>query len=468
MSAFPISLLIIAAAVVHACTPGRPAVSLPESAPDAVDGLLLTDVMVVIRGQDTARASILFERDRGFRIREIGPTISTPATDMLDGSGLYLHSANTFDQGADLDVGTAPMLVLRHGISAGSPAFGLLMADEENGLRRIAPEENHPPGDVPAAVGCYAVERGDWDDPVAGRSLAVAPVPEDIRLHWQYAWHLGRERVLVATRADGAVPGAQTNYFGWRQGAGDTIRVWFGTGFVGATFTVVPRGDTLTGEVLRRGDTMPGPRARAAVVMRRIACGTAAAARPVEQDRLWVAVIREDGVAVPVATYTQGAWSTPWPEVADRVPAAPAPPEVPGRWYIHVDGAAASAVRFDELVVADAYCVRTWAYTTDWADRVLARPGYVVPVAGMLLSEPIALLPADSVPGIEQLRERLGLVSNDRRGEGTLTVTVLGYFRLDDRVVGVFVRRGYEGEEYVIVETGAGGDVVARRHGGGC
>jgi hypothetical protein len=61
------------------------------------------------------------------------------------------------------------------------------------------------------------------------------------------------------------------------------------------------------------------------------------------QERLWVGVLRADGVAIPVAVHTNGSWTTPWPDVwYSRPPAVsdsepPEPIGGPSGWTVYAD-----------------------------------------------------------------------------------------------------------------------------------
>lgn len=185
-------------------------------------------------------------------------------------------------------------------------------------------------------------------------------------------------------------------------------------------------------------------------------------------DPLWVGVIRTDGMVIPFARLEGGVWSAAWPEpVYDEAPEAP-PGGAPAAWRVHA-AEGASEVMVHELVVIDAYCGRNWAQATDWVLRRPGRAGYVGRVAGMVVGGAVEVVPETAVPGIGQYRERFGLVSDPREGEGYLESTALGYFRTGSGWVGVFLQVGYEGERYEVHEISPdGGGPAVRVHGGGC
>lgn len=186
----------------------------------------------------------------------------------------------------------------------------------------------------------------------------------------------------------------------------------------------------------------------------------------IEEGGLQVGVMGRDGVAIPIAEYRQGSWSKAWPEpVIDREP-APAPAEVPLRWYAYVDGAAAVRIQFQERVITQTHCATNWAYTTDWPAQVPRKRNYARQIAGMILSDSLQMIEEGSISGIDAFRERFQLPT----GGGAYPRSIaMGYFHLDGRLIGVFLRRRYEVERYEIYEVESGdGRLVVDVSGGGC
>jgi hypothetical protein len=236
-----------------------------------IDGILIEGGTLVAPGHDTARASIVVERGSGgFLIREIDSRPTFAPTDTVDATGLFIHSAHAFSLGAGVQAGSPAMLVFRKGVSPGDTAVGLL--GPASGWRAIEQTENHPPGPMDERAGCYLVERGPWNDSTAASMLQRTVVPRDIRLHWQYLWHVGREQLLVATDADGRIPGTDTSFFGWAPLTVDSLRISFVADWQGTTFNVTRVGQDLVGEVRKSGHTDPGPQAIANVRLQRIDC----------------------------------------------------------------------------------------------------------------------------------------------------------------------------------------------------
>ena len=265
-------LLIATTIACQARTPNVPVESAPaDAAPvQVVNGILVKDGVLALRGRDTARASIVLQRsERWLRVMEIAPEPRTVTTDTIDASNLFVHSASAFDQKAP-NVGGFALLVLRTGPSAGDPAVGLIGGSPA--WRPIRPAENYPEMPPDPRAGCYAVERGEWDDPAIAAEPWWVPVPRDIRLHWQYAWHFGREKELIATDARGAVPGSETDMFVWTRESPEALRIVFSTGYVATSFRLRSDGANLVGTVTRSTDDAGGPVVTAPVVLRRIEC----------------------------------------------------------------------------------------------------------------------------------------------------------------------------------------------------
>jgi hypothetical protein len=184
-----------------------------------------------------------------------------------------------------------------------------------------------------------------------------------------------------------------------------------------------------------------------------------------QEGRLHVGVLGRDGVAIPIAVYYRGSWSKAWPEpVIDRAPADP-PAEIPLLWFSYVEGAAGVPVHFRDRVITEAHCATNWAYTTDWTGQIPRDPHTVRQIAGMILSDSVPLIEEDSIPGVAAFRERFDLVTRDAYRRST----TMGYFRLDGRLIGAFLKLGYEVEQYQIYELDAdGGRLLLDVSGGGC
>lgn len=83
----------------------------------------------------------------------------------------------------------------------------------------------------------------------------------------------------------------------------------------------------------------------------------------------------------------------------------------------------------------------------------------------MALSDSLQRIEESTLPDLAAFWERFDLVTRDAyRQSGAL-----GYFRLDGRRMGVFLKLGYEVERYQIYELEAdGGRLLVDVSGGGC
>jgi hypothetical protein len=249
---------------------GPRAGSTPE--PPGAD-LVVANGSLMIAGYSGTTGNVVLRRtERGYEIAEVGPGAVMGATDTLDAAGLFVHIGMTLTHPSEVTVGRPGLLLLRAGLSAGDSIVVSVGFSDATPVRRFGPEDNRPAQDSHPAVGCYSVDRSEWDDPEAAESLQRVVVPESLRLHWQYAGLLGREQALVATDAAGRIPGAQTTYHFWRPGSGDSVTVNFGTGYQAAVFRLIRDGEHLRGVVRKMGHRIPGPMAVAAVTLRREPC----------------------------------------------------------------------------------------------------------------------------------------------------------------------------------------------------
>jgi hypothetical protein len=233
--------------------PRRHSRSDPAADPDGglavevADTVLLHGSIFVRWGEPNERVDLLLDRgeDGDSFIRLAAPGRFAPA-DTIDGTGLYVHSANPY-------VPSAPtvrfpgyrMHVVRTGPSPGDPAEWIVHWHE---WRRVHPDDNHPPGPVDARVGCYHVEREEWSDPEAVTGQPNLWFPDDIRLHWQYHWPYGPPKYLVATDLAGEIGGPTITWYSWMAPSGDSLQVGFGGPFVGTSFRGVRADNGYVGE----------------------------------------------------------------------------------------------------------------------------------------------------------------------------------------------------------------------------
>jgi hypothetical protein len=241
--------------------------------PTLVGSLLIQNGTLALLGQDTAvTAIVIVNVGGGWRIREFASEPSVTTSDTVDASGLFIHSASAYERAFPMKEGSPAILVARTGPSVGDQAVALIGNSAGEPWQPVSLEENRPLGPQDPAVGCYSVDPGPWDNPTYAGSHPPELVPGDIRLHWQFAWHLGRERALVATDGTGHIPGPRTVVYYWRRTAADSVRITFGTRTHFAYFYVAAAGADLDGEVTRFGHNLPTPTATASVRLRRYAC----------------------------------------------------------------------------------------------------------------------------------------------------------------------------------------------------
>ena len=132
----------------------------------------------------------------------------------------------------------------------------------------LSVETDSSPGFV---AGCYRMVIGDWTNTDAHRS--VTP-PLEFRLDTafasgEHARALGRRTVTPS------IPGQEDRFTSWSLGSGDTLRVWWSTGYVGGGYTLTVHGDSVFGHATTGTDArragIPDPTAPARGA--RVACG---------------------------------------------------------------------------------------------------------------------------------------------------------------------------------------------------
>ena len=114
---------------------------------------------------------------------------------------------------APIQTGTIDGILLKDGIlvlrSLDTTRSSTVLERGPSWLRvvEIAPRTSAVPTRTAQFVGCYLVERGEWSDSLGAMTLSFATIPADVRLHWHYLSHWGRENDLVATDGSGAIVG---------------------------------------------------------------------------------------------------------------------------------------------------------------------------------------------------------------------------------------------------------------------
>jgi hypothetical protein len=111
-----------------------------------------------------------------------------------------------------------------------------------------------------------------------------------------------------------------------------------------------------------------------------------------------VAIVRDDGVMLPVATFDRGRWRTPWPgparqaEVPVRVEDCPLAwwglPAAPRDWTLHVAGESPRRITHDGVTWVLTHCQQQVALHSRGARRALLRPsdGWRVPKHGVAIA----------------------------------------------------------------------------------
>lgn len=241
-----------------------------------VEKVLVTGGVVVRRGRPNERLDLLLERHEGFLVlTAAADSTRIRASDTFDIGGLYLHSANHFramvDTTPSLRAGalSIAMYVVREGAGVGTPAKWLIGPET---VQPIDPAQNHPTGPVDERVGCYSVERGDWNDPEFEWDPGSMPLwfPDTLRLHWQYHWPHGPEPYLVASDVSGNIRDPRITYYGWSPIPPDSVRVGFGVWYMGTTFRGSAKGRDFVGELEVLADG--GASVQAPAMLHRVQC----------------------------------------------------------------------------------------------------------------------------------------------------------------------------------------------------
>jgi hypothetical protein len=127
------------------------------------------------------------------------------------------------------------------------------------------------PASPESVAGCYRMVIGNWAN--TGAHHGVTP-PMEFRLDTasaagEHARALGHRTVTPP------IPGQEDRFTSWSFGSGDTLRVWWSTGYVGGGYTLKVQGDSVFGRATTRTDVrrsgIPDPTAPAHGA--RAACG---------------------------------------------------------------------------------------------------------------------------------------------------------------------------------------------------
>ncbi len=133
-----------------------------------------------------------------------------------------------------------------------------------------------------------------------------------------------------------------------------------------------------------------------------------------------VALVRDDGVMLPIASHDRGRWRMPWPapakeaEVPVRVEDCPLAwwglPAAPREWTLHVPGEAPRTVTADRMTWVRTYCRQQVALHSRDATRPLLRlpDGARAPKYGVAVAGPAEVtLPRSVAPDSDEARQLL-------------------------------------------------------------
>ena len=135
-----------------------------------------------------------------------------------------------------------------------------------------------------------------------------------------------------------------------------------------------------------RRAALPEMRMRRPAVLLLVATCLAAAAHPAAApgDSFLVAVVRDDGVVLPIAAHDRGRWRTPWPgpareaEVPVRVEDCPLAwwglPAAPREWTLHVPGESPRPIGIDGVTWVLTHCQQQVALVSRAGARDTLRP----------------------------------------------------------------------------------------------
>jgi hypothetical protein len=121
------------------------------------------------------------------------------------------------------------------------------------GCSFITPGATRSAGSLPSpesVAGCYRMALGDWTNTGAGYGLTP---PLEFRLDTALA--PGGQMPGTPRRTIGTpMPGQESRFTSWSIGAGDTLRVWWSTGYVGGGYSLAVHGDSVFGHATTRTD----------------------------------------------------------------------------------------------------------------------------------------------------------------------------------------------------------------------
>lgn len=217
-------------------------------------------------------------------------------------------------------------------------------------------------------------------------------------------------------------------------------------------------------------------------------------------EPFWIAVVRTDGVLIPIARHTEGVWDLPWSQpfephivaqidtggvlkpwtnrrgsgrdpwalpIDDRDPQRPKI-AVPAQWYLYTAKELGTTLNATQLMLAKTHCRQNWALLTDWNKRERLTSHETNELAGLAFDRwPDEIVHEQDIPQLARIKTELDLV--DGTGAKAVRIIWLGFYRLQNKIIGVLHHKGYEGGRYSVLEIqGEQGKIAVVADAGGC
>ncbi|MCE2398447.1 MAG: hypothetical protein J4F34_05290 [Gemmatimonadetes bacterium] len=214
-------------------------------------------------------------------------------------------------------------------------------------------------------------------------------------------------------------------------------------------------------------------------------------------------LINEGGALTVIARYIDGVWDIPpWAGAIHDTPIRDpnvVAHGVPRSWFYYSPEERGLSLTSTGLVITRAYCSHRWALgiARDTARAGEVRSPYMYRPLGIALTRrPAEVLAEDDIPGLEDIRGRLGFGDVSGWGKGDRSFHWLGIFRFDDDMgtdpadgvaanagatetptaatptgttMGILWGDYYEGGEYILIEIdGERSRAIVRTYAGGC
>jgi len=200
-----------------------------------------------------------------------------------------------------------------------------------------------------------------------------------------------------------------------------------------------------------------------------------------DSTAVYFAMVFPNGNLVPFAKWdSPDGWDNPWPTSVYEEDTITTPQPVtilPRKWFFYaLDDTTVRECEIDSLTMQEIHCYRNWAVTSNLLSRYPGiaeaqhwRLGFASTERFSIISDSLAV---QSWPDIEmpRIREQLKMLPSGEPGyEGFYHYSVLGYFRIRGRLMGVGVAFPWEAEKYQVFEiTWRNGRLLIETFGGGC